>query len=300
MNRIAAINIVTLAIVFFTATGVLSESKYPVKVKSKSGVINWTTRTATASGSAFPVENAPLPQADKQNRLFEKAKQTALDNLYKTIVSIHLDSDTPLLHVVEKKKEHTAQLYSMINSSPITRKEYMSDGSVELSVQLSLDGGFAQLLLPEGIKQIQPVKTFSSDQSKNPYLFKSIKPDLKKETQFSKPYTGLVIDARGLDITPVMAPRLINEDGIEAYGPAYISREYAVQYGTMEYISSIKEIENNPRSGSNPIIVKGLKTSGAVHSNIIISNADASKILSVSDNLVFLSQCRVVVVIDHI
>ena len=54
----------------------------------------------------------------------------------------------------------------------------------------------------------------------------------------------------------------------------------------------------NPRVTNEPLTVKGLKTEGPGKSNLVISNADAAKIRSASENLSFLKKCRVVIVLD--
>jgi len=111
-------------------------------------------------------------------------------------------------------------------------------------------------------------------------------------------YTGLVVDARGLDIRPAMVPKIIDENHQEVYGSAFVSREYAVQQGMSGYGENLEVIIHNRRVADHPLVVKGLKVAGSGHSEIVISNADASKLRSTSESLSFLKKCRVVIVID--
>ena len=111
-------------------------------------------------------------------------------------------------------------------------------------------------------------------------------------------YTGLIIDARGLDARPAMSPKIVDETGKEVYGSAYVSREFAVQQGMSGYARDLTSAQQNPRVANNPLIVKGLRTQGPGKSDIVISNADAAKILSSSENLSFLQKCRVMIVLD--
>ncbi|NQT10001.1 MAG: hypothetical protein HQ573_02380, partial [Desulfobacteraceae bacterium] len=46
------------------------------------------------------------------------------------------------------------------------------------------------------------------------------------------------------------------------------------------------------------LTVKGLRTEGHGRSDIVISNADASRLRSASEHLTFLKKCRVMVVVD--
>jgi hypothetical protein len=52
------------------------------------------------------------------------------------------------------------------------------------------------------------------------------------------------------------------------------------------------------RVSDYPLVVKGLKTSGPGRSEIVISNADASKLRGISESLYFMKKCRVIIVID--
>jgi len=111
-------------------------------------------------------------------------------------------------------------------------------------------------------------------------------------------YTGLVVDARGLGAKAVMALEIFDENGQEVYGPAFVSREFAVQQGISEYVIDLPAAQSSPRVASTPLTVKGLRTEEPGGSNIIISNADASKLKSASEHLSFLKKCRVIIVVD--
>ena len=95
-----------------------------------------------------------------------------------------------------------------------------------------------------------------------------------------------------------MSPKIIDENGEEVYGSAYVSREYAVQQGMSGYAKDITAAQGNQRVTDNPLTVKGLKTEGPGRSDIVVSNADASKLRGASENLSFLKKCRVMVVVD--
>jgi hypothetical protein len=108
----------------------------------------------------------------------------------------------------------------------------------------------------------------------------------------------LVIDTRGLGITPVMVPKILDEDAREVYGSAFVSREYAVQQGMSGYSKDLAAAQSNQRVADNPLTVKGLRTEGVQHSDVIISNVDASRLRSASENLSFMKKCRVIIVVE--
>jgi hypothetical protein len=111
-------------------------------------------------------------------------------------------------------------------------------------------------------------------------------------------FTGLVVDARGLNARPAMSPKILDERGNEVYGSAYVSREFAVQQGMAGYAKDLTASQTNPRVTNQPLTVKGLKTEGPGQSDLVISNADADTIRSASENLSFLKKCRVMIVLD--
>ena len=111
-------------------------------------------------------------------------------------------------------------------------------------------------------------------------------------------YTGMVIDARGIQARPAMSPRVFDEDGNEVYGSANVDREYAVQQGMSGYARDLNAAQSNQRVTANPITVKALKTNGPGRSDLIIGNADAQQIRASAENMSFMKKCRVMVVLD--
>ena len=51
----------------------------------------------------------------------------------------------------------------MARAAEIIKQEYLSDGTVAVTLQLSLYGGFAQMLLPFDIEQIETIKAGTAD-----------------------------------------------------------------------------------------------------------------------------------------
>jgi hypothetical protein len=111
-------------------------------------------------------------------------------------------------------------------------------------------------------------------------------------------YTGMVVDARGIQARPAMSPRVFDEDGKEVYGSANVDREFAVQQGMSGYARDLNAAQSNQRVTANPVTVKALKTSGAGRSDLVISNADAQQIRASAENMTFMKKCRVMVVLD--
>jgi hypothetical protein len=111
-------------------------------------------------------------------------------------------------------------------------------------------------------------------------------------------YTGLVVDARGLGVRPAMAPKIMDENGQEVYGSRYVDREWAVKTGMVGYDKDVGRARTNDRVTNNPLVVKGVKASGANKADVVISSADAANVHAASANMSFLDKCKVMFIVD--
>lgn len=276
-----ALCLLTIQFIFILCIECAFSQGYSVIKKYETGLINWTNRTISSKGIAIPDIKKDILSDIEKNDLFKKAKISASKNLFITMGKIPILSEKSVEQYISSRHDLLKQIQLMINNAKVINKEYLDNGSAEITLQINIDGGLAQLVLPMEIIQIEAVKTFNK-----------ISPE--KESKI-KTNTGLIVDARGLTISPVMSPRILDENGKEVYGPGFISREYAVQHGTVQYV---KNFENNNRIGKKPIIVTGLKTLIKNNSDIIISTADSSKLQSSSKNLALLHEGKVIIVLD--
>jgi len=109
--------------------------------------------------------------------------------------------------------------------------------------------------------------------------------------------TGLIVDAQDLSFTPSAAPKIMDEDGREVYGSAYVDKEWVEKQGIVGYAKSQSDARANSRVSGNPFLVKAIRVGGANNRDLILSNEDARKIRELSKNLNFLDQARVVIIV---
>ena len=260
------------------------------------GSINWTRGVVQAKGIGAPPEKYyGKPQA--RPMALKAAKLDAMRNLLEVTKRVRISSTTTVKDYVVESDIIMSQVQGMVKGAQIVHQEYMSDGTVEVTMQMSLMGGFAQLILPMEIKQVESIRPIPPVHKEPlPPIVK--KPSAPAPKPVSEVFTGMVIDARGINARPAMAPKILNENGEEVYGSAYVSREFAVQQGMSGYAKDLTAAQSNPRVTNSPLTVKGLRTEGHGRSDIVISNADASKLRSASEHLSFLKKCRVMIVMD--
>lgn len=276
MKRIAQLIIV---VVLMSGGGVWGETGADLVEPVGSGGINWSTGTVRAVGIGAPPEWAyGKPQA--RPMALTAARMVAYRNLLEVVQGVRIQSSTTVKNFMVADDSINAQVDGMIRGAQVIKKEYMSDGTVEVTVEMSLKGGFSQLVLPPDSKPVEPAKTAAPPVTK------------------SGVFTGLVVDARGLNAKPAMSPKIVDERGEEVYGSAYVSREYAVQQGMSGYSKDIDAAIADARVTDNPLLVKGVRAEGAGRSDIVISDADAAKLRAASEDLTFLKKCRVMIVVD--
>jgi len=250
------------------------------------GSINWTSGIIRAIGVGAPPENY-YGKPEARPMALRAAKMDAYRNILEAIQGVRIQSSTTVKNFMMADDSISAQVSGMVRGAQVAKQEYMSDGTVEVTLEMNLNGGFAQLVLPEDIKQVEPIQSSTASSST---------PSNQKNAAVT--YTGLVVDARGLDAKPAMSPRVLDENGQEVYGAAFVSREYAVQQGMSGYSKNIDAATGNQRVTETPLIVKAIKTEGPGKTDFVINNTEASNLRGAPENLSFLKQCRVIIVVD--
>jgi hypothetical protein len=250
------------------------------------GSINWTSGLIRAVGIGAPPENY-YGKPEARPMALRAAKMDAYRNILEVIQGVRIQSSTTVKNFMMADDSISAEVNGMVRGAQVAKQEYMSDGTVEVTLEMNLKGGFAQLVLPDEIKQVEPIQSNSASS-----------PTPSNQKNAATTYTGLVVDARGLDAKPAMSPRVLDENGQEVYGAAFVSREYAVQQGMSGYSKNIDTATENQRVTKNPLIVKAIKTEGPGKTDFIINNTEASNLRGAPENLSFLKQCRVIIVVD--
>ena len=110
--------------------------------------------------------------------------------------------------------------------------------------------------------------------------------------------TGVVIDARGMNVERSMAPKIRLPDDSEVWGTKFVDPDYVIEEGIVVYAKTLEQAETNKRCGRFPLVFKAV-AAGKQDSDVVLSPEDAKKLLSAEKNSGFLSANQVVFVIDH-
>lgn len=248
-----------------------------------SGVINWQDQIIRSTGIGAP--NPKMPLAAQRAGAIEAAKRIALRNLLETVKGMAINSETTVENAMIASDVINTQVSGIVRNFKVVDTRYMSTGDVEVDVEIPLSGVLFDALMPQQVSgPMMPGQNFPIDQSFLP--------------QQSGVFTGLIIDARGTGLRPAMAARIIDEQGNEVYGSGYVSRDYAVQIGVVGYEKDINRARTDDRVKDNPMVVKGMKASGTNRTDIVISNADAQRVLAAAKNMNFMEQCKVMFILE--
>jgi hypothetical protein len=247
-----------------------------------SGEIDWSEQVIRATGSGAPNPDAPNIAAARLGAE-RAAKADALRNILETIKGVRIDSETLVVNAMTQNDVIRTRVQGIVRGARTVNTRYLSDGAVEVTVEIQM----ASTTAPSNTltATVLPPQTLGTQSQNIPKAGNPV-------------YTGVIFDARGLGIRPAMSPKVLDEDGREVYGSAFVSAEWATKFGIVGYAKDLEASKKNDRVAANPLVVKGAKASGSGGCDLVISNADAQGMRDMSKNLSFLEQCRVLIVVD--
>lgn len=278
-------------LLFFPVTLVGANAGTIVQVLD-TGQIVWCKGIVQARGVAAPDNTHGDGDKDSDSPLetLAAARRIAEANLLETVGAVRIDSRTWVKDRMVQDKAFRSGVNALVRNASLTHQEYLSDGTVEVELEMSLTGGFAQFVLPEEIRQVDSVTTVTNAKPE----------DNEQSTQAQKvenePYTGLILDATGIDAQPALVPVVVDELGDVVYGPAFVSREFSVSRGMCAFSATLEAARNKRRVGPRPLVIKVLRTALTGATDLVISTADAARLRSSVDHLNFLKACRVSIV----
>jgi hypothetical protein len=122
----------------------------------------------------------------------------------------------------------------------------------------------------------------------------SVTPD--SEPRAEAVHTGVVIDARGLAIAPALFPKVVDERGRTLYAPESVDREAAVQQGYVAYAKAFDQAPAQARVGEHPLVLRALRVAGESRVDLVLGDAEATRIRDYAATRRLVRQCRVLIV----
>jgi len=251
--------------------------------------VDWVKRTVCAKGVG--AVNPKMPQSAARPGAIRAAQMAALRNAMELVKGVPINSSTTIANSMTQSDEVRSRVEGFVKNFKLGREHYMDDLTVEVFAEIPLDG-VGDFVLPTAIQSNPSITSWGAP--------KEVGSAPASATLASgSVYTGLIIDARGQGLLPALAPRVLDDQGKEVYGSANVSREWAVKYGMAGYAKSPEQARGmKDRIGENPGLIKAVKADGAAKTDVVISAADAASLRATNETLKYLSQARVILLVD--
>ena len=253
MKKIIGISIFILGLAF--SQGVVTQLE--------KGSVDYSAQAINAVGIGFVPTNA-VNAGQARRMALRIAKQDALRQLIEIVNGVTLTSETTMSGAMVDDVINTKVRGFIRGARQVGQPKYLSDTSVEVEFSVPMSG-ISDIMLPPLTVPVSPANNTVGAEASSP-------------TTASGGVSGLIIDARGLNARPAMAPRILDQNGNAIYGPGKYDRKYAVTNGVAGYSKTLEAAQKDPRVAGNPLVIKGVATSGTNRTDITVSNADVSRI----------------------
>jgi hypothetical protein len=211
------------------------------------------------------------------------AWSVALKNLVEVVNGVYVDSTTTVTNYVTTSAEVRTRVEGMVRAAKVIKERELPDGSFEITVQMSLADGFSQVIRPVVPPKAERIKRFENAAPQPP-----------PPTH----YTGVVIDARGLGVKACMYPRILTEEGEEAYSMGYVDKAVSPELRVATYAKDMTWAQNHDLVKAVPLIVKALRVEGANRTDLVISDADAQTLHLIPEHRKLINRAKVIIVMD--
>ncbi len=260
MKRFLALLILALPV---AALSEGKDAKFTGDPKTAAGV-NWGGQMVRATGGGAPDLSVKNP-AQARLGAERAALLDAMRNLLGQVKGISITAEKKMDDAMKDDKVR-ARVEGLVRGYKVVGKRYFSDNGVEIDIEVPL-AMLTEAFDPEAAQQ------------------------LVVKVEGEKTNTGLVIDARGLKVTPGLSPRVLDEGGKALYSVDSLSADARKVSGVASYVQSLDEAKKSLKAGDKPLVLKATKANGT---DLQLDPADAQKLLAT--NASFLAEGRVVIV----
>jgi hypothetical protein len=111
-------------------------------------------------------------------------------------------------------------------------------------------------------------------------------------------YTGLIVDARKLNLRPALVPKILNQKGELVYSQQSLDQRDLIKMGLVGYAKDVDAAARNQRVTADPYVISGLSATGDKKTDVVISDRDAQIVLTTAPYTGYLKNGRVMIVYD--
>lgn len=237
----------------------------PIREPLQGGVIDWSAWRLEASA-----ESDRRVGAWKDQRVQE---QDALDRLAPRVLSlaplVRFAPDTTAGDLMARGDDLAERLREGLKAWRVEETRYVSSGRVEMDAALDL------------VAWLRPALVAVSRQGSAP--------------ESTGQHTGLLVDVRGLDFQPCLAPSVVPPEGPPLFDARALSEETVRRGSPVHYASDPAEGRAFSRAGERPLFARASAVDGC---EIRLDAADAAALAAAPDLAAIGAAGKVVVVVD--
>ena len=248
--------------------------------------INWITREFKTDISLNTVKaDLKMPSGKKTASTNIKSKMPPL--IQPALLSLFETSNQNLSDAVISNKLTLDQVYHFIMNGYKTPDVFSKDMKILRTTNTLHVKDLSRLLI------------------KHNYAYNPEKPI---EYVASRPYTGIIIDARGAypvhgeyvssQVYPCFFPQIWDDQMNRVYEKNSADPFIVEESGLVKYHYSENEDDYSDRIGVDPLYIKATQVYGRNRTDPVIKHEDALKILTVPENVKLLQEGKVVILLD--
>ncbi|OJT24620.1 hypothetical protein BO221_15900 [Archangium sp. Cb G35] len=239
----------------------------PLSALAQGNGVDWQRQVLRVTGDGPPDVKASNPS---QARLGAErsAKEDAFADLLEQVKGLRLRADRTVGEEMARE-ETRRQIEDVLRGYKVVQKRYFSDSGVQMEVEVPLGALTSVLVTPAPAAGTTTTATTEPAEAK---------PAGTKKDARAK-HTGLVLDARKLDMMPVLAPRVLDESGQSLYGLETLSAEARKSTGVAGFFKSLEAARKSELVGAKPLVLEASRLQGSD----LLLGPDAAKALEGMD-----------------
>lgn len=253
---------------------------------TSSSTVNWITRQFVSS-VALDTRKAGIELPSGRNAATVRMHMKLPLLIKDPLLSLCIDNSSQLGDFILDNTLSFEQITDIIEAGKMTQDVFSGDGLTLSTVSTVNMNEIGRLFIRQ----------------KYPYT-----PQQPIDSVSSRPYTGIIIDARGKlpvqgeyvesSVSPCFFPEIWNEDMDQIYARDMMENEEAKKNGIVLYGYSGDETTYAERVGMDPLYIRAYKVYGRNRTDPVIRTDDSLRILSVPQNVALLQKGKVVILLD--
>lgn len=254
----------------------------------ENGAIHWQEGKIIANATVH------IPEGDREPfitipRLEEQCQEKVLLNLINIILKLRINYQVDFAKLLQYLPEYQYRIYQFLQDNIHYNDPQITHSQINLSAYIPLYGknGIAYLIFSFDDRVVSERAVYRGN------------------SQYQLQYDSIVIDLRGMDFSPSLFPYIYTDNGQLIYFPNLIPAEIRGEITYIHYEDDPFAFHNRIYSTDRPtpteqytLFIAANRTVGEYNTDIVVSNEDATRILSHLNNIEFLRSGNIYLITD--